>query len=126
MIKFGIFASLKDVFSRFNHLNSFKWGESYEEIIKPSSSKDLLIKTIKEYAEFKVVILVAIYGKEKNSRKSRKIYEDYLEKNYPEEYGDFLDFKMKVEEKTPNIKELVFDWMDGKREIPDIELFEVY
>ena len=39
---------------------------------------------------------------------------------------DFLEFKRKVEEKTPNIKELIFDWMDGKRDSPNFELFDVY
>jgi hypothetical protein len=33
---------------------------------------------------------------------------------------------MKVEMRTPNIKEMVFDWMDGEREIPAFDLFNVY
>ncbi|WP_458455531.1 hypothetical protein [Methanobrevibacter sp.] len=71
-------------------------------------------------------ILFKIYGKEKKSKKSRENYENFLKKNYPKEYVDFLDFKTKVEKKTPNIKEIIFDWMDGKRELPNFELFDVY
>ena len=71
-------------------------------------------------------ILFKLYGKEKKSKENRKHYEDYLKKNYPIEYKDFLDFKVKVEKKTPNIKEIIFEWMDGKRDLPDFELFDVY
>ena len=71
-------------------------------------------------------ILFKVYSKEKESVESRKSYEEYLENNFPAEYNDFLDFKRKVENKTPNIKELIFDWMDGKREIPSFDLFNVY
>ncbi len=71
-------------------------------------------------------ILLKIYGKEKYSKESRKNYEEFLKNNYPDEYEDFLDYKLKVKKKTPNIKDLIFDWMDGKSEIPDFELFDVY
>jgi len=71
-------------------------------------------------------ILLKVYGKERKSKECRQIYEDLLKNNYPQEFEDFLDFKRKVEEKTPNIKELIFEWMDGKREIPSFELFDVY
>lgn len=73
-----------------------------------------------------LAILFKIYGKEKGSKESRKNYEEFLKINYPNEYSDFLDFKRKVEEKTPNIKYLIFDWMDGKCGVPPFELFDVY
>ena len=43
----------------------------------------------------------------------------------PEDFEDFLKFKEKVKNKTPNIKELIFQWLDGKSDIPDFELFIV-
>lgn len=73
-----------------------------------------------------LAILLKIYGKEKHSKESRVQYENFLKKNYPIEYNDFLNYKKKVKSKTPNIKELIFDWMDGKGEISDFELFDVY
>ena len=73
-----------------------------------------------------LAILFKIYGKEKNSKESRVIYENYLKNNYPTEYNDFLDYKRKVKAKTPNIKELIFDWMDGKIDLSDFDLFDVY
>ena len=73
-----------------------------------------------------LAILFKIYGKEKNSIESRVNYENFLKTNYPNEYADFLDYKCKVKEKTPDIKSLIFDWMDGKTDLPDFELFDVY
>ena len=52
-------------------------------------------------------------------------YEKYLKDNYPIEYDDFLEYKSKVKSKTPNIKDLIFQWLDGKSDIPDFELFIV-
>lgn len=73
-----------------------------------------------------LTILFKIYGKEKISKESRVQYENFLKNTYPKEYNDFLDYKRKVKTRTPNIKELVFDWMDGKKELLDFELFDVY
>ena len=36
-----------------------------------------------------------------------------------------MKFKTKVKNQTPNIKDLIFSWLDGKTEIPDLELFLV-
>lgn len=72
-----------------------------------------------------VGILFDIYREEKISIDHRREYENYLKENYPEDYEDFLDFKSRVKAKTPNIKELIFNWLDGKTEIPDLELFLV-
>ena len=73
-----------------------------------------------------LAILLKIYGKERKSKECRQRYENFLKNNYPNEFDDFLEFKRKVERKTPNIKELIFEWMDGKRDIPNFELFDVY
>ena len=73
-----------------------------------------------------LAILLKIYGKERKSKECRQDYENFLKNNYPNEFDDFLEFKRKVERKTPNIKELIFEWMDGKRDIPNFELFDVF
>lgn len=73
-----------------------------------------------------LAILFKIYDKEWNSKESRIVYENFLKVNYSNEYNDFLDYKSKVKAKTHNIKELIFDWMDGKRELPEFKLFDVY
>ena len=73
-----------------------------------------------------LAILFKIYGKEKNSIECRREYENFLKSNYPKEYNDFLIYKNKVKAKTPNIKSLILDWMDGKIELSDFELFDVY
>lgn len=72
-----------------------------------------------------VGILFNIYREEKKSTEDRIKYENFLKKNYPKEYDNFLDFKVKVKAKTPNIKELIFAWLEGKSQIPDLELFLV-
>jgi len=50
---------------------------------------------------------------------------NFLKKNYPKEYDNFLKFKAKVKNKTPNIKDLIFQWLEGKKDIPKFELFMV-
>lgn len=72
-----------------------------------------------------ITILFNIYRHERISYESRIEYENFLKKNYPKEYDNFLKFKSKVKDKTPNIKELIFQWLDGKKDIPDFELFIV-
>ncbi len=72
-----------------------------------------------------VGILFNIYREEKKSFEDRIEYENFLKDNYPSEYESFLEFKHKVQLKTPNIKELIFKWLDGKSEIPNLELFLV-
>jgi hypothetical protein len=72
-----------------------------------------------------VGILFNLYRHEKISYEDRVEYEEYLKENYPDEYEDFLDFKSKVKSKTPNIKELIFKWLDGKADIPSFEYFLV-
>ena len=70
-----------------------------------------------------ITILFNIYRHERISYQNRIRYENFLKNNYPKEYENFLEFKVKVKNKTPNIKELIFQWLDGKRDIPDLELF---
>ena len=72
-----------------------------------------------------VGILFDLYRHERKSHEDRIEYEKYLRENYPIEYDDFLEYKSKVKSKTPNIKELIFKWLDGKTDIPDLELFLV-
>ena len=72
-----------------------------------------------------VGILFNIYREEKKAMNDRIQYENFLKSNYPKEYDNFLEFKSKVKNKTPNIKDLIFSWLDGKTEIPDLELFLV-
>ncbi|WP_405298503.1 hypothetical protein [Methanobrevibacter sp.] len=72
-----------------------------------------------------ITILFNIYRHERISHQNRIRYENFLKNNYPKEYENFLEFKVKVKNKTPNIKELIFQWLDGKRDIPDLELFLV-
>ncbi len=70
-------------------------------------------------------ILFNIYIEERISIENRIEYENFLKVTYPEDYEDFLEFKSRVKAKTPNIKELIFDWLEGKTEIPELELFLV-
>lgn len=72
-----------------------------------------------------VGILFNVYRREKISMENRMEYEKYLQENYPEDYKDFLEFKNRVKANTPNIKELIFNWLDGKSEIPELKLFLV-
>ena len=72
-----------------------------------------------------ITILFNIYRHEKISCEDRIEYENFLKNNYPKDYDNFLKFKAKVKNKTPNIKELIFKWLDGKEDIPDLELFLV-
>lgn len=72
-----------------------------------------------------ITILFNIYRHERISYDNRIRYENFLKNNYPKEYENFLEFKVKVKNKTPNIKELIFQWLDGNRDIPDLELFLV-
>lgn len=72
-----------------------------------------------------ITILFNIYRHERISYQNRIRYENFLKNNYPKEYDNFLEFKIKVKNKTLNINELIFQWLDGKRDIPDLELFLV-
>lgn len=68
-------------------------------------------------------ILLILYRKEKKSLESRKKYEEYLKSNFPDDYNNFLKYKKMVEGRTPNLKEIYFEWLDGKRDELDFSLF---
>ena len=38
-------------------------------------------------------------------------------------YNDFLNYKNMVEKRTPNLKEIYYEFLDGKREDLDFNLF---
>ncbi len=73
MIKFNAFSRLKNFFSRFNPLNSFKWEGSNDENIEPPSSRNLLEGLIKKYPNMEYIILISIYHL-MNTQNSNKEY----------------------------------------------------
>lgn len=68
-------------------------------------------------------ILLNFYRKERKSSELYERYENYLKENFPEDYGNFLKYKKMVEERTPNLKEIYYEFLDGKREELDFSLF---
>lgn len=61
-----------------------------------------------------VEILLHSYRNEKESIEDKISYEKHIRELYPKEYNDFLEYKRKVEKRTPNLKQIYFDWIDGK------------
>lgn len=61
-----------------------------------------------------VEILLHSYRNEKISIVDKVIYEKHIKELYPKEFDDFLEYKQKVEKRTPNLKQIYFDWIDGK------------
>lgn len=61
-----------------------------------------------------VEILLHSYRNEKESIEDKINYEKHIRELYPKEYNDFLEYKQKVEKRTPNLKQIYFDWIDGK------------
>ena len=57
------------------------------------------------------------------SLETRESYESYLKKDFPNEYASFLKYKKMVEKRTPNLKQIYFDWLDGKIDNLDFSLF---
>ena len=68
-------------------------------------------------------ILLILYRKERISLETRESYESYLKKDFPNEYASFLKYKKMVEKRTPNLKQIYFDWLDGKIDNLDFSLF---
>ncbi len=68
-------------------------------------------------------ILLNFYRKERKSSELYERYENYLKENFPEDYENFLKYKKMVEERTPNLKEIYYEFLDGKREELDFSLF---
>ncbi|MBR0059072.1 MAG: hypothetical protein IJP99_07045 [Methanobrevibacter sp.] len=71
------------------------------------------------YARNCLEILFRMYGFEHDDPKERQELEEYLESNYPDEFKDFKEYEQKIEKRTPNIKQMYFDYLDGKREMPE-------
>jgi hypothetical protein len=53
----------------------------------------------------------------------RKSYEEYYKSNHREDYERFIGCEKKIIERTPNIKQMYFDYLDGKRDRPDFKYF---
>lgn len=70
-----------------------------------------------------VEILICSYRKEKKSIEDKINYENRIKKIYPKEYDNFLEYKQKVEIRTPNLKQIYFDWLDGKINDLDFNYF---
>ena len=49
--------------------------------------------------------------------------EEYYKEKYPEEYDKFLKYEKELKKRTPNIKQIYFDYLDGKIEHPGWEYF---
>lgn len=70
-----------------------------------------------------VEILLHSYRNEKNSIEDKIAYEKHIKELYPKEFDDFLEYKQKVERRTPNLKQIYFDWIDGKIKKLDFDYF---
>ena len=68
-------------------------------------------------------ILLNCYRKERKSSESCDKYEEYLKKKFPDDYNDFLKYKKMVEDRTPNLKEIYYEFLDGKQNDLDFSLF---
>ena len=75
------------------------------------------------YARNSLEILFRMYMLEHDNPKKRRELEQYLKDNHPDEYNEFKDYEEKIERRTPNIKQMYFDYLDDKREIPDFKYF---
>lgn len=71
----------------------------------------------------KVFTLLETYRMERESKEDLNDYLNYLKNKNSDEYNDFLNYKKFVEKRTPNLKELYYDFLDGKREELDFDLF---
>ena len=61
-----------------------------------------------------------MYLLEHDNPSERLELEEYLK---ADEYGQFKEYENKIERRTPNIKMMYFDYLDGKREILDFKYF---
>ena len=60
-----------------------------------------------------IEILCCSYQKERISLKDKVEYEKFIQKVYLDEFDKFLLYRERVEAKTPNLKEMYYDWLDG-------------
>ena len=75
------------------------------------------------YARNSLHILLRIYHREHKDPQARIRLEEYIKVNYPDEFKEFKEYERKIEEKTPNIKQMYFDYLDGKRDHPEFKYF---
>ena len=68
-------------------------------------------------------ILLDLYRSEHDSPQERDECENYYKQQFPEDYKKFLIYKEKIEKRTPNIKQMYFDFLDGKRDHPEFKYF---
>ncbi len=68
-------------------------------------------------------ILFRFYRLERKSKRKFEEYVNYIKTNDLDKYNDFLEYKYEVEKRTPNLKEIYYEFLDGKRETLDFELF---
>ena len=73
-----------------------------------------------------VHILLESYRIERISKDKLKEYLDFIKNDDIDRYNKFFEYKQKVEMKTPNLKEIYYEFLDGKRESLDFELFSPY
>ena len=71
----------------------------------------------------KVFTLLETYRMERVSKKKLNEHLNYLKNKNSDEYTDFLEYKEFVEKRTPNLKEIYYEFLDGKRKDLDFELF---
>ncbi|MBQ8018521.1 MAG: hypothetical protein IJ258_10530 [Methanobrevibacter sp.] len=70
----------------------------------------------------KVHILLETYRLERESKKELNKYLNYLKNNNLKEYHNFIEYKRLVEKKTPNLKEIYYECLDGKKDV-NFDLF---
>ena len=75
------------------------------------------------YARNSLDILLILYRFEHDDPKEREELEEYIEHNYPDEFKEFKEYESKIEKRTPDIKQMYFDYLDGKRDPPEFKYF---
>ena len=70
-------------------------------------------------------ILLDVYSREHKSPQKGKSYEEYVKSKYPRDYEEYKVYHRKVEQKTPNIRQMYFDFLDDKADLPDFDCFVV-
>ena len=68
-------------------------------------------------------ILLRTYRLERISAEKLEEFLNDLWNDDSNEYDDFLSYKKMVENRTPNLKEIYHEFLDGKRKDVDFDLF---
>jgi hypothetical protein len=74
----------------------------------------------------KVFTLLETYRMERESKKELNEHLNYLKNKNSDEYLDFLEYKEFIEKRTPNLKEIYYEFLDGKRKDLDFDLFSPF